>query len=147
MTAEGEAECPFCKIVRGETGARIVFQDSDVLAFFPNDPATLGHTLVIPRKHVRDVWALDPSDAAPLWEATQELALAVRRAVDPDGLNIINSAGKAATQTVLHMHIHVVPRWYGDPIGDIWPPKEPYNPVMKDQVLDDIQHACQNLRL
>jgi len=141
-----EADCPFCKIVRGEAEARIVFQDADVLAFFPTTPATLGHTLVIPTRHIADIWALPVEEAGPLWEATLGVAHAVRRAMAPDGLNIINSAGEAASQSVFHLHMHVVPRWDGDPIGDIWPPKKPWSGEAKDQALDDLQAACSQLR-
>lgn len=116
------------------------------MAFFPTNPATLGHTLVIPRRHLVDVWALHQADAAPLWEATLGLAHAIKSALRPDGLNIINSAGNAATQSVFHVHMHVVPRWFDDPIGDIWPPKETWNPQEKDEVLDDLQAACSDLR-
>jgi histidine triad (HIT) family protein len=141
-----EVDCQFCRIVRGESEARIVFQDNDVLAFFPTNPATLGHTLVIPTRHIVDIWALSPEEAGPLWEATLGLAHAVRRAMSPDGLNVINSAGQAASQSIFHFHIHVVPRWLGDPIGDIWPPKEPWSGEAKDRALDDLQAACSQLR-
>lgn len=142
-----EADCPFCEIIRDEGAARIVFQDDEVVAFFPTNPATLGHALVIPTRHVEDVWALRPEEAGPLWEATLGLAHAVRRVMKPDGLNIINSAGEAASQTVFHLHVHVVPRWHGDSIGNIWPPTELWSGVAKDAALDDLQAACRELRL
>jgi histidine triad (HIT) family protein len=141
-----EASCPFCQIVRHEAPARIVFEDADVVAFFPKDPATLGHTLVIPRKHIRDVFGLSRKDALPLWEATLGVAQAIRQSLEPDGLNIINSAGDAASQTIFHVHLHVVPRWHGDAIGEIWPPKEPWSGEAKDDALDALQAACRQLR-
>lgn len=139
-------DCPFCKIIRGESPARMVFQDDEVLAFFPSNPATLGHTLVVPRRHVRDLWGLEKSDAAAVGEATMALAHAVRASLDPDGLNLITSAGEAATQSVFHLHVHVVPRWEGDSIGDIWPPKEPIAPNLKDEALEELQEAWADLR-
>lgn len=142
----GIPECAFCMIVRGDAPARIVFQDADVVAFFPNNPATLGHTLVIPTRHVPDIWSLTAPDASPLWEATLGVARAVKLAMRPDGLNIINSAGEAASQTVFHVHIHVVPRWVDDPIGNIWPPAQSWSPDTKDEALDDLQAACSQLR-
>ena len=141
-----ESDCPFCKIVRGDASARVVFRADDVVAFFPTNPATLGHTLVIPTRHVRDAWSLTAVDAAPLWEATLGMAQAIRSAIRPDGLNIINSVGQAASQTVFHMHMHVVPRWDDDPIGNIWPPKRPWTADTKDEALDDLQAACARLR-
>lgn len=140
------ADCPFCRIVAGTSDARIVFQDEDVVAFFPTEPATLGHTLIIPRVHRRDIWSLEASEAAPLVNATLGIAHAVRRAMKPDGLNVINSAGSAASQTVFHFHVHVVPRWEGDTIGEIWPPREPWSGDAKDAALDALQAACAELQ-
>jgi histidine triad (HIT) family protein len=141
-------DCPFCLIVRGEGSAKIVFQDADVVAFFPTEPAILGHTLVIPTRHVKDVWGLPVEEATPLWQAVLGLAHAVRRAMKPDGLNIINSAGDAASQTIFHLHLHVVPRWYGDPIGNIWPPpNELWSGDAQDEALDELRAACRTLRL
>ena len=93
------------------------------MAFFPLRPATLGHTLVIPTTHVPDIWTLDESTASSLARATLAVARAVKKAVQPEGLNVIQSNGAVATQTVGHLHVHVVPRWKGDAMGQIWPTK------------------------
>jgi histidine triad (HIT) family protein len=122
VTDNDQLGCPFCRIVRGEDpGAREVFRNEHVVAFLPLEPATPGHTLVVPRGHVPDLWSLDGDVAAHLARATLRLSEAVRRATDPEGLNIIQSNGKAATQTVFHLHVHIVPRWTGDRMGPIWP--------------------------
>lgn len=113
--------CEFCHIVNADEPARIVMRSARVVAFFPLEPATLGHTLIIPATHVSDIWALDKSIASSLAVATLRVAHAVRSAMTPDGLNIIQSNGDAATQTVPHLHIHVVPRWFNDEMGNIWP--------------------------
>lgn len=127
-----EAECPFCEIVSREGDAREVFRTDSVVAFFPTEPATLGHTLLIPISHVRDIWHVGDELAAELGRQTRRLARAVKRAIRPDGLNIIQSNGTAATQTVMHLHIHVVPRWEGDVVGRIWPPETAYSEDEKD---------------
>lgn len=98
-------------------------QGERVIAFFPLEPATLGHTLVVPTNHIPDIWALDDAMAATLALATLCVARAAGEALSPDGLNIIQSNGAAATQTVQHLHIHVVPRWGKDAMGRIWPPE------------------------
>lgn len=113
--------CDFCKIAADEVPARIVMRDEHVVAFFPSRPATIGHTLVIPTAHVPDIWALDEPTATILTAATLRVARAIKQAFSPDGLNIIQSNGAAATQTVMHLHVHVVPRWAGDAMGAIWP--------------------------
>lgn len=134
-----DPDCPFCEIVRREENAREVFRTASVVAFFPPEPATLGHTLLIPRAHVQDIWGLDPDLAAELGRQTVVLASAVKRAMRPDGLNVIQSNGAAATQTVLHLHVHVVPRWEGDAVGRIWPPETHYSEDQKDDAWETLQ--------
>lgn len=125
--------CEFCEIVGRESpDTREVYRTADVVAFFPLQPATLGHTLLIPRRHVPDIWGLDDRLAAELGRQTLRLAGAIRHAMNPQGLSIIQSNGAAATQTVPHLHIHVVPRWTGDAIGRIWPPESGYTEDQKD---------------
>lgn len=140
MNATG---CPFCEIVeRDDPEAREVYRDRDVVAFFPTEPATLGHTLIVPRLHVPDIWSLPEDLAAQLGRASVRLAIAIKRAVEPDGLNIIQSNGLAATQTVDHFHLHVVPRWTGDSLGRIWPPETSFTDAQKDDAWEQIRTEC-----
>lgn len=134
--------CPFCAIIMGEGWAREIYRDDHTAAFFPLRPATLGHTLVVPRRHIPDIWELPEADAARLSRAVLRVAAALRAAVTPDGLNIIQSSGAAATQTVPHLHIHLVPRWAADAIGPIWPAKPPSHPP---QVLDNLRDKLAGL--
>jgi histidine triad (HIT) family protein len=134
-------ECDFCSIIRGETEARVVGETEGVIAFLPLTPATLGHTLVVPKQHIPDIWSLDAALIEPLARVTLRTAFAIRDALHPEGLNIINSNGSAASQTVPHLHIHVVPRWEGDEIGEIWPPKERRSEHVQDEVLVVIKAA------
>lgn len=138
-TPPTDPDCPFCEIVAQEEDSREVFRTDSVVAFFPPQPATLGHTLLIPRAHVRDIWGLDPDLAAELGRQSVVLAGAVKRALRPDGLNIIQSNGAAATQTVMHLHIHVVPRWEGDQIGPIWPKDTHYTEDAKDDAWEALK--------
>jgi histidine triad (HIT) family protein len=136
-------ECEFCRIIRGETQARVVAETGAVIVFLPLTPATLGHTLVVPKQHVPDIWSLPPVLIDPLAQATLRTAYAIKEAMQPEGLNIINSNGTAASQTIPHVHIHVVPRWEGDEVGEIWPPKESRSEVIQDSVLIAIRTAFQ----
>jgi len=114
--------CPFCLIVSGnDPNARVVYRDSNVTAFFPLMPATRGHTLVVPNRHVSDHVDLTDAESRQLGAAIRRVSKAVRSAVSPDGINIIQSTGAAATQTVPHVHFHVVPRWTGDRVSLDWP--------------------------
>lgn len=138
-------DCEFCEIIRGEEEARIVVATPEVVAFFPLEPATLGHTLLVPRRHVPDLWSLDPGDAGPLAVATVQLARAIQEALQPEGLNVINSTGEAATQSVFHLHVHLVPRWRGDHMGRIWPPATAWSETAKDETLQALRDASSRL--
>ncbi|MCF6506837.1 HIT domain-containing protein [Blastococcus sp. MG754426] len=116
-----DPDCPFCEIVTHEEPAREVLRTDKVVAFFPLEPATLGHTMIIPREHIPDIWSLDDQTARDLTDATLRVARAIRAAIPIDGLNIIQSNGEAATQSVFHLHVHVVPRRTDDAMGPIWP--------------------------
>src|SRR5689334_8214617 len=91
---DGEADCPFCRIARGEDpSVEIICQAEDWVAFFPTDPATRGHTLVIPRLHVPDLWSVPPELGASLMEAVIRVGHAIENALAPDGMNLITSSG------------------------------------------------------
>lgn len=141
-----QPDCPFCEIVqRDDPDAREVYRDEHVVAFFPTDPAVLGHTMLVPREHVPDVWSLSEETASHLARATVRLAGAVREAVEPEGLNIIQSNGEAATQTVFHLHVHLVPRWEGDAMGPIWPEETDYSETDKDRMQGRLRDACRRV--
>ena len=126
----------------GEGPARVVYRDAHAVAFFPLRPAALGHTLVVPRRHMPDIWELPEQTAAHLSRTVLRVAAALRAAVTPDGLNIIQSNGAAATQTVPHLHAHLVPRWAADAMGPIWQAKPPSHPP---QVLDNLRDKLAGL--
>lgn len=139
----GEVECPFCEIVdRDDPDAREVYRDEHTVAFFPTEPAVLGHTMVIPRAHVPDIWHLDEATAQHLSVTTLRVAAAIRDSLHPDGLNIIQSNGHAASQSVFHLHVHLVPRVEGDRIGRIWPPESDYSEEQKNDAWEALREAC-----
>lgn len=139
-------DCPFCELIqRDDPDAREVYRDEHVVAFFPTEPAVLGHTMVVPRRHVADIWELDDETAGHLARSTVRLAGAIREAVHPEGLNIIQSNGEAATQTVFHLHVHLVPRRDGDAMGPIWPEETDYSEVDKDDALAQVHEACRSI--
>lgn len=105
--------CIFCNIVVGTAPAQIVERWLDATAFVPFNPVTPGHVLVVPHRHLRDV-SDSPGHAA--WA----FALASTIAGQHDAANIITSRGEAATQTVFHAHVHVVPRHHGDGLALPW---------------------------
>lgn len=136
-------DCVFCRIASGHAPARIVYGTETTLAFFPLYPATPGHTLVIPKKHVDNFLELSPDDIPDLGNSVLHVGQILRSALQPEGMNVISSAGQAATQTIMHLHIHLVPRWCGDEMGDIWPHKNKTLDIVLDDMLDRIQSVVQ----
>jgi diadenosine tetraphosphate (Ap4A) HIT family hydrolase len=133
-------DCDFCQIARGKRDeVEVVAEGEGWVAFFPFQPATAGHTLVIPNEHVKDLWEANSAVGERLIVAAMDLGKAIKASLDPDGLNLITSSGKAAEQTVPHLHLHVVPRWSDDGFGEIWPPKTLTSRAVKHDVADRIR--------
>ena len=117
-----DPECLFCKIVTGELPATRVAEDERTVAFMDINPATRGHLLVVPREHAPDLLAISPEDLAACAAAAQRLARRQRERLGADGVNLLSSSGRAAWQTVFHFHLHVIPRYEGDPLRLPWTP-------------------------
>jgi histidine triad (HIT) family protein len=117
-----DPDCLFCKIVAGEIPATRVREDDRTVAFMDINPATRGHLLVVSREHARDLLEIGDADLAACAAAAQELAARVTAKLGADGVNLINSCGSAAWQTVFHFHLHVIPRYDGDPLRLPWTP-------------------------
>lgn len=137
-------ECEFCAIARGDSdSAEIVCTRPLWVAFFPHEPATPGHTLIIPRAHVPDLWQADADLAAELMRAALAVGNAIDSAIAPEGMNLITSAGSAAEQTVFHLHLHIVPRWRRDGFGAIWPCGPRYeDESLLEGIADRIREEC-----
>jgi histidine triad (HIT) family protein len=117
-----DPDCIFCKIIAGELPGQIVEEDERTIAFMDINPATRGHLLVIPRAHARNLLEISPEDLAATIATTQRMAQRVNERLQPAGINLINSCGSAAWQTVFHFHVHVIPRYEDDPLKLPWVP-------------------------
>jgi histidine triad (HIT) family protein len=117
-----DPDCLFCKIVAGELPATIVAEDERTVAFMDINPGTRGHLLVVPREHATDLLDIGPEDLAAVGQAGQRMARRVKDRLGADGVNLINSCGAAAWQTVFHFHLHVIPRYEDDPLRLPWVP-------------------------
>ena len=120
--AERDPDCLFCKIIAGDVPSTRIDEDSKTVAFMDINPATRGHALVIPRTHARDLLEIDPDDLAAVAQAGQRYARTAKTTLDADGINLINSCGADAWQTVFHFHVHVIPRYADDPLRLPWVP-------------------------
>ncbi|MEA2151950.1 MAG: histidine triad family protein [Solirubrobacteraceae bacterium] len=117
-----DRDCIFCKIVAGELPATIVDEDERTISIMDIAPATRGHALVIPREHSPDLLGIEPDDLAAANLAAQRLALRAKDRLGADGVNLLNSCGAVAFQTVFHFHLHVIPRYEGDGLRLPWVP-------------------------
>ncbi len=115
-------DCLFCKIVAGELPATIVAEDERTVSFMDINPATRGHALVVPRAHADDLLEVSAEDLGACGLAAQRLARRAKERLQADGVNLLNSCGSAAWQTVFHFHIHVIPRYRDDPLRLPWTP-------------------------
>jgi histidine triad (HIT) family protein len=136
-------DCDFCAIAQDrDESVEVVCQDENWIAFFPLNPATPGHTLVIPRSHIVDLWHIGPWAASELMSAVIRVGRAIDTALKPEGMNLITSAGRTAEQTVFHLHLHIVPRWQRDGFGRIWPVEGKFESGDLADVADRIREAC-----
>ena len=117
-----ESDCLFCGIVAGDVPAQIVDSDEHTVAFMDINPATPGHLLVIPREHSADLLEVPEEDRDAVMQMARKLARRAHERLGADGVNLLNSCGRAAWQTVFHFHVHVIPRYAGDPLRLPWVP-------------------------
>ncbi|MGH2551588.1 MAG: HIT family protein [Thermomicrobiales bacterium] len=135
-------DCAFCRIVAKLEPAEVIYETEHTLAFFPLEPATSGHTLVIPKRHVETFLDVRPNEIPEIGRTVLTVGRALRAVIKPEGMNLISSAGEAASQSIMHMHIHLVPRWSGDEVGEIWPPKIPTPKRKLELDADAIREFC-----
>lgn len=116
------SDCLFCRIVAGELPSTRVHEDDRVVALMDIFPATRGHVLVIPRAHAADLRDVAPDDLTAAAAAAQLLAGRAFDRLGAAGVTVMQSNGAAAWQTVFHYHVHVIPRYDGDPLVLPWTP-------------------------
>ncbi len=115
-----DPDCIFCKIIAGEIPCFKLYEDEATLAFMDINPANEGHALVIPKEHAADVHAVSAEAIAATVITAKKIAAAVERTVKPQGLNLLQCNGPAAAQSVLHFHMHVLPRFDNDELKLNW---------------------------
>ena len=108
------SDCIFCKIVSGDIPASKVYEDDRFLAFLDISQVTPGHTLVIPKKHARNLLEMTPDKTADLFNVVSTVTKKVENATQPQGMNIISNMEEIAGQSVFHTHVHILPRYSQD---------------------------------
>jgi histidine triad (HIT) family protein len=139
-------ECIFCEIIAGRSPVSPFYEDERVIGFLTIGPVTEGHAMVVPKQHAAYLADLDEATGQHLWTVTQRAAAALRRSgVRCEGVNLFLADGEAAFQEVFHLHLHVFPRYQGDPFKLVadWSQKPPRAEL--DRVAGQISQAYREL--
>lgn len=131
--------CLFCKIINNEIPSYKIYEDDDFLAFLDISQATVGHTLIIPKKHCANIFELDDNDAKKMFVVIKKVSLILKEKLQINDINIINNSGKLAGQVINHFHVHLVPRYEGDDFV-----VNPINHSPSSEVLYNIQQKIIN---
>ena len=116
------SDCVFCKIRDGQIPSTKIDEDERTLTFMDINPLNPGHCLVVTKRHAPTLFEADVEDLKAAMATARRVALAIREAVKPDGLNLLQANGAAAFQSVPHFHLHLIPRWANDGKGFDWTP-------------------------
>lgn len=125
-------DCIFCKLANGDIPTNSIYEDEVVKVIFDASPAAPGHILILPKNHYDDIYSMDDETAAHVFKVAVKLSKAYRRALDFDGLNIVQNNGEAAGQTVFHFHMHIIPRYKNDTVNVTWKQNEADASVIED---------------
>ncbi|MGH2978955.1 MAG: HIT family protein [Solirubrobacterales bacterium] len=140
-----QPDCRFCAIARGDVEARIVLDDEQVLAFLDHRPLFPGHCLVVPRAHHETLPDLPPALLAPVFGAARVLAEAIVEALGAEGSFV--AVNNVVSQSVSHLHVHVVPRRRRDGLRGFFWPRTPYRDEQHaDQVCESLRRAVSRIR-
>ncbi len=113
-------DCVFCKIRDGHIPSVTIYDDERTFVIMDINPLSEGHLLVIPKAHAATIYEISDDDLGQAAVVAKRVALAIRKSLRPDGLNILQANGAAAFQSVPHLHLHLIPRWNGDGKGFDW---------------------------
>jgi histidine triad (HIT) family protein len=129
-------DCAFCSLVAGDLPARVVHESASTLAFLDTSPAAPGHTLVVPKVHVQDLMSAPPGVAGEVLEAAAEVARLLEARLPLAGVTLLQNNRRAGWQDVMHLHVHVVPRYDADALVRPWTPRR-----AKAKALDEVHAA------
>ena len=119
------SDCIFCKIIKGEIPSYTIFEDEYFKVILDRFPSSLGHTLIITKKHYDNIYKLDSVISEKLYPLAVNIANKLKNSLNCDGINILQNNEAAASQTVGHFHLHIIPRYENDNVSIDWHAKDP----------------------
>ena len=119
------SDCIFCKIANGEISSNTIYEDDDFRVILDLGPATKGHALVLPKKHYADLFEIPEETVAGAAKVAKKVAGIMKEKLGCDGLNLVQNNGETAGQTVMHFHLHIIPRYKDDGQHILWKPTSP----------------------
>ena len=128
--------CIFCRIANGEIPSRTIYEDDQFRVILDNGPATRGHALVLPKEHYANLYEIPAETLAAAAGVVKKVAAMEKEKLGADGMNIVQNNGLTAGQTVMHFHIHIIPRYENDGQHILWKPGKP-----SDEELDETLKA------
>ncbi|WP_418463947.1 HIT family protein [Frisingicoccus sp.] len=133
-------DCIFCKIANGEIPSSTIYEDDLFRVILDLSPATKGHALILPKKHMANIFEMDEETAEKVFVLASRIAKAMKEALNCDGLNIVQNNGEIAGQTVFHFHMHIIPRYNDDGQQINWVPKTS-EAAERDMIAEQIKNA------
>ena len=118
-------DCIFCKIANGVFGSYTLYEDNDFRVIFDIGPATVGHALILPKQHAKNLFELSDEVAAKVLPLAKRVGAVLMEELHCDGMNLVQNNGETAGQTVFHFQMHIIPRYEGDRANITWTPGEP----------------------
>lgn len=115
-------DCIFCKIANGEIPSTTIYENEEFRVFFDINPASKGHCLIVPKEHYSNIFDIDKDVAGRLFSLATVVAGSLKKELNCEGMNIVQNNGEIAGQTVLHFHLHLIPRYTGDTVNVRWQP-------------------------
>ena len=135
-------DCIFCKIVKGEISSYKVYEDKTVLAFLDKMPVTSGHTLVIPKKHFRNIEEAPEKTLCQIMKAVKKIGKAIKNGLGAEGYNVAENNDPVAGQLIPHLHFHIIPREKNDGLRP-WPQRK-YKEKEPEKILKKITDSLKN---
>ena len=130
-------DCIFCKIVSGEIPSCLIYENKEFKVILDKFPSSVGHVLIITKKHYSNIFEIDPEEAGRLFTLAVRVSAVMKKAMGFDGVNILQNNGEEAGQTIHHFHLHIIPRYKNDNVSIGW---ETLNPSE-----DELNNMCNKL--